>query len=557
MNSTNIALLLLLFCLIAYCSTQHEAYVRLEKDRVKHSELVQLSFSKAESNWDWIGIEQSNVTWHYFYTSKYGAGYALDSSRLQMGDFDIVYYAKLHFYSASRCKARTKLRIDANPNYTMTVPVAILNPFDILQVQVHTPMQRTPYDYIALYRVTPLMNDELIEWQYAPKYAYQFVLSFDMPAHEGEYQLLYMTQQGQLIAASSIIHCIQQHDIVHIFGSQSRNDTLVQNKPISYVYNMPKPPVSNALFTVFVKKNDSHCPCFAGISLLIKHGQLPTEQVYDFYQTSNDTMIATFDVHHFTPSTFGRWYITVAPQHNTTLLPLECASCKFQIRWVYFVRCPNDCSNRGECKNGTCICASGFSKYDCSKGLSPFSPPSKPVSPLLIIPGFGGTSINFQFDGKKEMEHAWISLDNVLTGWHGSRNKLFVETLIGMFNASTGLMESLKYGYKGNLSITEMDFGLRAITSLLDDRARWWIEEFSYIKEKLSALFYYDILVSWLMDDCGYEKGRNLFGFGFDFRQSNRASITMNRLMKKLEDVFEKSGRRKIHVVCHSMGGLM
>ena len=32
-------------------------------------------------------------------------------------------------------------------------------------------------------------------------------------------------------------------------------------------------------------------------------------------------------------------------------------------------KCPNDCSNHGQCANGTCICVSTWTGEDCSKGM--------------------------------------------------------------------------------------------------------------------------------------------------------------------------------------------
>ncbi|MBA0839911.1 hypothetical protein Goarm_005601, partial [Gossypium armourianum] len=55
----------------------------------------------------------------------------------------------------------------------------------------------------------------------------------------------------------------------------------------------------------------------------------------------------------------------------------------------------------------------------------------------------------------------------------------------------------------------------------------------------------------------GFQEGKTLFGFGYDFRQSNRLQETMDRLAAKLESVYEASGGKKINVISHSMGGLL
>uniref|UniRef100_A0A0E0DIC5 Uncharacterized protein n=1 Tax=Oryza meridionalis TaxID=40149 RepID=A0A0E0DIC5_9ORYZ len=55
----------------------------------------------------------------------------------------------------------------------------------------------------------------------------------------------------------------------------------------------------------------------------------------------------------------------------------------------------------------------------------------------------------------------------------------------------------------------------------------------------------------------GYQEGKTLFGFGYDFRQSNRLSETLDRFSRKLESVYIASGEKKINLITHSMGGLL
>ncbi|KAF6169612.1 hypothetical protein GIB67_015549 [Kingdonia uniflora] len=55
----------------------------------------------------------------------------------------------------------------------------------------------------------------------------------------------------------------------------------------------------------------------------------------------------------------------------------------------------------------------------------------------------------------------------------------------------------------------------------------------------------------------GYKKGITLFGYGYDFRQSNRIDKTMDGLKIKLDTAFKASGGRKVNIISHSMGGLL
>ncbi|KAG8057376.1 hypothetical protein GUJ93_ZPchr0002g25888 [Zizania palustris] len=49
-----------------------------------------------------------------------------------------------------------------------------------------------------------------------------------------------------------------------------------------------------------------------------------------------------------------------------------------------------------------------------------------------------------------------------------------------------------------------------------------------------------------MLVDCGYKKGTTLFGYGYDFRQSNRIDKVMVGLRVKLETAYKASGGKKI-----------
>jgi triacylglycerol esterase/lipase EstA (alpha/beta hydrolase family) len=60
-----------------------------------------------------------------------------------------------------------------------------------------------------------------------------------------------------------------------------------------------------------------------------------------------------------------------------------------------------------------------------------------------------------------------------------------------------------------------------------------------------------------MLINCGYEKGTTLFGYGYDFRQSNRIDKAMVGLRTKLETAYKASGGKKVTIISHSMGGLL
>ncbi len=53
----------------------------------------------------------------------------------------------------------------------------------------------------------------------------------------------------------------------------------------------------------------------------------------------------------------------------------------------------------------------------------------------------------------------------------------------------------------------------------------------------------------------GYTAGVNLFGCGYDFRQSSR--VSSRTLLDRLTEVSRRCGGRRVDVVTHSMGGLV
>uniref|UniRef100_A0A803L440 Uncharacterized protein n=1 Tax=Chenopodium quinoa TaxID=63459 RepID=A0A803L440_CHEQI len=72
----------------------------------------------------------------------------------------------------------------------------------------------------------------------------------------------------------------------------------------------------------------------------------------------------------------------------------------------------------------------------------------------------------------------------------------------------------------------------------------------------LTDVYHFHEMINMLVD-CGYKKGTTLFGYGYDFRQSNRIDKLMDGLKAKLETAYKASGGRKINLISHSMGGVL
>eukprot|EP00249_Psilotum_nudum_P021985 c28329_g1_i1 orf=446-2065(-) len=159
------------------------------------------------------------------------------------------------------------------------------------------------------------------------------------------------------------------------------------------------------------------------------------------------------------------------------------------------------------------------------------------LDPVLLVAGMGG-SILEAVDQTGDAERVWV---RVLCAEHEFRAKLW-----SLYNPTTGLTECIDSRIQ--IQVPSQNYGLYAI-SILDP---------SLIFEILHVdiVYYYHDMINKMLD-WGYEAGTTLFGFGYDFRQSNRTSQVMSNLNAKLETAYKESGGRKVNIVTHSMGGLL
>ncbi|KAL5991040.1 hypothetical protein ACLOJK_011946 [Asimina triloba] len=63
----------------------------------------------------------------------------------------------------------------------------------------------------------------------------------------------------------------------------------------------------------------------------------------------------------------------------------------------------------------------------------------------------------------------------------------------------------------------------------------------------LTNVYHFHELINVLIK-CGYEKGTTLFGYGYDFRQSNRIDKALDGLKENLATAYEASGKKKVNV---------
>ncbi|KAG4922539.1 hypothetical protein JHK85_052218 [Glycine max] len=158
--------------------------------------------------------------------------------------------------------------------------------------------------------------------------------------------------------------------------------------------------------------------------------------------------------------------------------------------------------------------------------------------PVLLVSGMGGSIVNSKPKKFGFTTRVWVRL---LLADVEFRNKIW-----SLYNPQTGYTETLDK--KSEIVVPDDDHGLYAI-DILDPS---WFTKCIHLTEVYHFHDMIDMLVG-----CGYNKGTTLFGYGYDFRQSNRIGKVMEGLKSKLETAHKASGGRKVNLISHSMGGIM
>ncbi|KAL5566688.1 hypothetical protein UlMin_029852 [Ulmus minor] len=163
---------------------------------------------------------------------------------------------------------------------------------------------------------------------------------------------------------------------------------------------------------------------------------------------------------------------------------------------------------------------------------------SSDLDPVLLVSGIGGSILNSK-PKKFGMEtRVWVRI--LLADLE------FKKKVWSIYNPKTGYTEALDENTE--IVVPDDDYGLYAI-DILDPS--------TIIKcLHVTDVYHFHAMIDMLVE-CGYKKGTTLFGFGYDFRQSNRIEKSMEGLKAKLETAYKASGGRKVNIISHSMGGLL
>ncbi|KAG0498033.1 hypothetical protein HPP92_002724 [Vanilla planifolia] len=184
----------------------------------------------------------------------------------------------------------------------------------------------------------------------------------------------------------------------------------------------------------------------------------------------------------------------------------------------------------GDCGLGL----SGFGRRRCLRDCSE----DAEREPVLLVSGIGGSILNAKQKKNGFLIRVWV---RILFS-----NYEFKKCLWSMYNPKTGYAETLNQDI--DIVVPEDDYGLHAI-DILDPA--WWVK-FLHVTD----VYHFHDMIDMLID-CGYKKGTTLFGYGYDFRQSNRIDAAMVGLKIKLQTSYKASGGKKVNIISHSMGGLL
>uniref|UniRef100_A0A7N0ZYU6 Uncharacterized protein n=1 Tax=Kalanchoe fedtschenkoi TaxID=63787 RepID=A0A7N0ZYU6_KALFE len=166
------------------------------------------------------------------------------------------------------------------------------------------------------------------------------------------------------------------------------------------------------------------------------------------------------------------------------------------------------------------------------------SEPEPDLDPVLLVSGIGGSILHSKRKRFGFQTRVWVRI--LLADLE------FKKKLWSLYNPETGYTEPLDK--ETEIVVPDGDYGLYAIDILDPSMMATCLH--------LSEVYQFHDMIDMLVG-CGYKKGTTLFGFGYDFRQSNRTEKSMKGLKERLETAYKASGGRKVNIISHSMGGLL
>ncbi|KAF8393905.1 hypothetical protein HHK36_020105 [Tetracentron sinense] len=169
------------------------------------------------------------------------------------------------------------------------------------------------------------------------------------------------------------------------------------------------------------------------------------------------------------------------------------------------------------------------------------------LDPVLLVSGIGGSILQSKDKRFGFQTRVWVRI--FLASLE------FKKKLWSIYNPKTGYTESLDDNTE--IVVPEDDYGLYAIDILDPSLIILIFLMFQFTKcIDLTDVYHFHDMID-MLTGCGYKKGTTLFGYGYDFRQSNRIEKLLDGLKVKLAAAYKASGGRKVNIISHSMGGLL
>ncbi|KAK6137729.1 hypothetical protein DH2020_028529 [Rehmannia glutinosa] len=159
--------------------------------------------------------------------------------------------------------------------------------------------------------------------------------------------------------------------------------------------------------------------------------------------------------------------------------------------------------------------------------------------PVLLVSGVCGSILHSKKKKSGSETRVWVRI--LLADLE------FKKKLWSMYNPETGYTEALDDSTE--ITVPQDDYGLYAIDILdpsLVSFKLFFLFSCAFCEASaFDDLYHFHDMIDMLVG-CGYKKGTTLFGYGYDFRQSNRIGQLMDGLKEKLEAAYKASGGRKI-----------
>jgi len=177
-------------------------------------------------------------------------------------------------------------------------------------------------------------------------------------------------------------------------------------------------------------------------------------------------------------------------------------------------------------------------------------------SPIILIPGDGGNQLEARVTGaglcsgpeclQPECAEArdWFRLWLDVWQLRGSRLGCWADTIRLVYNRTSGMSSNV-----AGVETRVPGWGQTSSVEYLDPSWSAWVigNAGSYMKDLVQHFV-----------DLGYERGRTIRAAPYDFRLGPQSQGQyFDRLKRLVEDSFERSGRRRVTLISHSMGGLL